>query len=501
MDGRFVRERSHGFALSRYKNILFLVAVLVAQIIGLAVQVRRPNPNGGDAPAVRLIRYWAIGVMSPPEKAIHGSGSGLRGLWSNYLDLRHVRRQNQELTDQVRRLQLEQATLLEDARQGQRLQALLAFKEHYIYSTVPAQVIGTSGTDQSRILYIDKGAKDGLKPDMAVITPDGIVGKLKDVFANTSQVLVISDQTSGAGVVMESTRLRGVLRGNALGQPQIINMLPDERVKPGERVVTSGGDQIYPRGLPVGVVDQVVPDTSNPPFMDILIKAQANLGHLEELLVITQAGDQMPEREKQDLAQSAAEGALAATQQRASDILAERLPGLNNPGALADTPPAPDHGSVNPDSVPVRLHPPPALHTDHYSPNTTPQAGALTPGQSVVDPRYAPTPASTAPAASATPAAKGAAKSDSAKTDAKDDAAGQKSDQAATTKPHHSSTSSTSATGTSSAASGDGAATGTAHPATVKPKAPKPPPSDQPAAVPEPGAEPPPATGNGTPPQ
>ena len=56
------------------------MAVLVAQIIGLAVQVRRPNPNGGDAPAVRLIRYWAIGLMSPPEKALHGSGSGLRGL-------------------------------------------------------------------------------------------------------------------------------------------------------------------------------------------------------------------------------------------------------------------------------------------------------------------------------------------------------------------------------------------------------------------------------------
>jgi rod shape-determining protein MreC len=500
MDGRFVRERSHGFALSRYKNILFLVAVLVAQIIGLAVQVRRPNPNGGDAPAVRLIRYWAIGVMSPPEKAIHGSGSGARSLWSNYLDLRHVRRQNQELTDQVRRLQLEQATLLEDARQGQRLQTLLAFKEHYIYSTVPAEVIGTSGTDQSRILYIDKGAKDGLKPDMAVITPDGIVGKLKDVFANTSQVLVISDQTSGAGVVLESTRLRGVLRGNALGQPQIINMLPDERVKPGERVVTSGGDQIYPRGLPVGVVDQVVPDTSNPPFMDILIKPAANLGHLEELLVITQAGDQMPEKEKQDLAQSAAEGAIAATQQRASDILAERLPGLNNPGALADAPPAPDHGSVNPDTVPVNLHPPPALHADHYSPNTTPQAGALTPGQSVVDPKYVATPASTAPAASSTPAAKGTAKADSAKTDAKDDAAGPKTDQPGTAKPHHASTSSTSATGTGNAPSGDAASPGTTHPAAAKPKVPKTPPADQPAA-PEPGSEPPATPANGTPPQ
>ena len=429
--------------MSRYKNILFLVTVLVAQIIGLAVQVRRPNPNGADAPAVRLIRYWAISLMSPPEKVLHGSGSGLRGLWSNYLNLRHVREQNQELKEQVSRLQLEQATLLEDARQGQRLQSLLAFKEHYIYSTVPAQVIGTAGTDQSRILYIDKGAKDGLKPDMAVITPDGIVGKLKDVFAHTSQVLVISDQTSGAGVLLESTRLRGVLRGNALGQPQIINMLPDERVKSGERVITSGGDQIYPRGLPVGVVEQVVPDTSNPPYMDILIKPAANLGHLEELLVITQAGDQMPEKEKQDLAQSAAEGA-AVSKQRASDILADRLPGLNDPSAVADASGQP-HSDSAAAAVPPPLHPPPALHTDHYSPAATPPAAALTPGRVIVDPKYA------------------------------------------ALKPSQ------------PAASSEEVSPRAAHPAAAKPKTPKPAPTDQ--APSEPSAEHPAASGNGAPPQ
>jgi rod shape-determining protein MreC len=484
--------------LSRYKNILFLVAVLVAQIIGLAVQVRRPNPTGGDAPSVRLIRYWAIGLMSPPEKALHGSGSGLRGLWSNYLDLRHVREQNQELTERLRRLQLEQASLLEDARQGQRLQALLAFKEHYVYSTVPAQVIGTSGTDQSRILYIDKGAKDGLKPDMAVITPDGIVGKLKDVFGGTSQVLVISDQTSGAGVVLEQTRLRGVLRGNALGQPQIINMLPDERVKPGERVVTSGGDQIYPRGLPVGVVDQIVPDTSNPPYMDILIRPAANLGHLEELLVITQAGDQMPEKEKQDLAQSAAAGAMAETQQRASDILAERLPGLTDPSALADTPGQPNSVAAGTAAavaaaaaVAPKLHPPPVLHADHYSPDSTAPASALTPGQAIVDTKYPPTPATTA----AKPASK--------KPEPRDDSAGQGGDQqsgsqgdAAKPPVHH--------PATSPAAPGEDAAPGTARPAAAKLKAPKAAPADQPATTAptaEPGAEPPAASGNGSPPQ
>ncbi len=384
--------------MSRYKNILFLVAVLVVQIIGLAAQVRRPNPNGADAAGVRLLRLWVISLVSPPEKIVHGSGHGLRSLWSNYLDLRHVRDQNQQLRDQLNRLQLEQASLIEDARQGQRLQSLLAFKEKYISATLPAQVIGTSGTDQSRVLYIDKGSSDGLKPDMAVITPDGIVGKLKDVFSHTSQVLLISDQTSGAGVLLEQTRLRGVLRGNALGQPQIINLLPDERIKPGERVVTSGGDQIYPRGLPVGVVDQVVPDTSNPPYIDVLIKPAANLGHLEELLVVTQSGDEMPAKEQQDLAQSAAAGALAETQQRASDILAERLPGLSETSALADSPVTQSLTALPDPVVLPKLHPPPTYHPDHYSPDATPPASALTPGQPVTDPKYpAETPAADKP--------------------------------------------------------------------------------------------------------
>ncbi len=450
----------------RYKNILFLVAVLVAQVIGLAVQVRRPNPAGGDSSEVRLIRYWAITAMAPPEKVVHGGGSGLRSLWTNYLDLRHVRQQNQDLRQQLGRLQLEQAALLEDARQGQRLQSLLAFKEHYIYSTVAAQVIGTSGTDQSRILYIDKGANDGLKPDMAVITPDGIVGKLKDVFAHTAQVLMISDQTSGAGVLLQSTRLRGVLRGNALGQPQIINLLPDERVKPGEKVITSGGDQIFPRGLPVGVVDQVVPDTTNPPYIDIVIKPAANLGHLEELLVITQAGDHLPKTAQQDMAQSAAEGA-AVSQQRASDVLAERLPGLTDPTALADTPQGAQQPLVNPDTVGVRLHPPPALHADHFSPDATQPAKLLTPGQEIVDPKYAPVAASTAPPVAASKEVTGKPAGD-AKT---------------TAKP-----------------AGD--AKTVIKPALVKPKVPKPAPVEKPAATtPEQSAGPAAPSGNGAPPQ
>lgn len=366
---------------SRYKDLVVLLVVLFAQFIGLATQIRHPLPDGQDRHNVRLWRYWVVALIAPPEKVLHSTGGGLRGFWSNYIDLRDTRAENQRLLAEVSRLHLEQAGLMEDARQGQRLQALLSFKEHYIYQTEPAEVIGTAGTDQSRILYINKGSKDGLQTDMPVITPDGVVGKLKDVFPHTSQVLAINDQTSGAGVLLESTRLRGVLRGNVFGQPQIINILPDERIKPGEQVVTSGGDQIFPRGLPVGTVEKVVNDPEHDPYVDVIIKPAANLSHVEEVLVVTQMSDQLPPAAQRDIARSEADGAVDAEKLRASDILAEKLPGAIDPATLDQTSATPGTPPANPNGdPPLPAKPLQTVHPDRFSPNAIPPAGSLTPG-------------------------------------------------------------------------------------------------------------------------
>lgn len=397
----------------RYKNILVLVLVLLAQVIGLAVQVRRPaNGQQGfqDGRQVRLLRYWVVSIVSPPEKAFHFFGSGIRGLWSGYIDLRNTRQQNQELKAEINRLRFEQAALLEDAKQGQRLQSLLSFREHYVYQTVPAQVIGTSGTDNSRVLYIDKGSKDGLKPDQPVITPDGIVGKIRDVFPNTAQVLEVNDQSSGAGVILETTRIRGILRGNVAGQPQIINILPDDRIKPGERVLTSGGDQVFPRGLSVGVVDRVVRDPDREPYIDVLIRPSANLSRLEEVLVITSVGEQMPPAQQKDmeLSQQQQSGAVALDKERkrASEVLAERLPSLKDPNAPATEQETPE-GQTLDTSRPAR--PLPTMHPDRFSPSAVPPASQLSPGQSAAH-RAAPPTSSTSPSTgqgAAKPAAPG----------------------------------------------------------------------------------------------
>ena len=367
---------------SRYKNALVLIVVLVAQLLALAVQVKRPAPGTPDQAGVSLIRYVVVTVVTPPERWLHNIGLGIRGVWSGYLDLVHVRQEDAALKSEIERLRLEQASLAEDAKQGQRLQQLLDFQQHYIYKTLPAQVIGVSGTDQSRTLYIDKGAKDGLASDMPVVTADGIVGKLKDVFDHKSLVLLVSDPTSGVGVMLETTRTRGILKGVSFGQVQVINVSPDERIKAGERVVTSGGDQIFPRGMPVGTVLGVDPDPDRDPLVDVSVQPAANLSSLEEVLVITNVGDMLSKQAQKDLADSEAQGEEA--KKRASDVLAERLPSRLDPKAPADTNPdskTSDASSGNIADDVRLLIPPKPLRPDQYSPDATPQAAAMTPGQ------------------------------------------------------------------------------------------------------------------------
>ena len=298
----------------RYKNPLILMAVLFVQVIGLATQVKRPDPKKPNSPGTRLIRVWTVTAFTPVEHAFVSTGRFVRDGWHNWIDLHGVRKQNQELQEEIARMRVEQTRLKEDAEQAHRLQALLGFREKFISQTVAAQVIGTSGSEQSHVIYIDKGSRDGIHADMAVITPDGVVGKVKDVFPLSSQVLMINDRDSGAGVILEKSRLQGVLKGANLSEMQVDGVMADEKVDVGEPVIASGGDRIYPKGFPVGSVISAAPDSDSGAFLIIKVKPAADLNRLEEVLVVTKMAEQTS-------AQATNEGHT-----RAADILAERLP-------------------------------------------------------------------------------------------------------------------------------------------------------------------------------
>jgi rod shape-determining protein MreC len=307
--------------LGRYRNLIILVGVLFLQVLGLAVQVKR----SADVENTRLIRIWAVSAITPFERGLVWVQHGAGNLWHNYFYLRGVRAENRQLKQQIEQMRLEQVRLSEDAAQAHRLQALLAFKEQFVLKTVAAQVIGSSGSDSSRILYIDKGENDGLARDMAVVTADGVVGKVYQVFPSVSQVLLINDQSSGVGAIVGDARLQGVLRGTANGEVMLERLSSDEQVQPGESVRTSGGDQIFPKGLPVGTVAHV--GGGKGLFLNIRIRPAANLSKLEEVLVVT---------EKQER-QATAEDTV---RMRAADILAQRLP------SVPEKPAGPEQGAT-----------------------------------------------------------------------------------------------------------------------------------------------------------
>jgi rod shape-determining protein MreC len=321
--------------LGRYRNLIVLVGVLFAQVLGLAVQVKRMT----DSEPTRLIRVWAVDVVTPLEKVLVWVQTSTGNVWRNYFYLRGVRAENRNLKQQIERMSLEQVRISQDADQARRLQALLAFKEQFISRTMAAQVIGSSGSELSRSVYIDKGESDGIKPDMAVITADGIVGKVLRVYRSTSQVLLIDDQTSGVGAILDKTRLQGILRGTPAGEVVLEKVMSDEAVPAGEMVLTSGGDGIFPKGLLVGRVTKVAPGSEL--FLNIRVRPAADLSKLEEVLVVT----------KIDERQAQPDQAGAA---RAVDILAERLPTVPSKqenAVKADTPGAVAPGTIAPKSA------------------------------------------------------------------------------------------------------------------------------------------------------
>jgi rod shape-determining protein MreC len=168
-------------------------------------------------------------------------------------------------------------------------------------------------------------------------------------------------------VILETTRIRGILRGDPNGLLEIVDILADKRIQKGEVVLTAGGDQVFPRGLPVGVVDQVVPDPLRDSFIDVMVTPAAHLDRLDEVLVITNTAPRFSDKQQQDIATSEAlkgsEAAAIKEQKKAADIMAERLPGLIDPKLPPDQQPL--HDSSNPTPV---AHPPQALHPDRFTP-------------------------------------------------------------------------------------------------------------------------------------
>lgn len=267
--------------LKRRQHLLLLVAALAAQILLLAVQIKR----GGD---VRLIRLWAVALVTPVEKVANATLDSAASLWHGYIDLRAARQETRALRQELEQSKLRIQQLESRAAETARLEALLKFQNQYSeLPTLPARVIASSPALTSRVLFIDRGREQGVERDMAVITPEGIVGKVVQVFPSSAQVLLLTDERSGVGALLERSRVHGVVKGIGGATLRLDYVMNDDKVEIGERVLTSGEDQVYPKGLFVGTVAALRPGSV---FQEIAVRPAVSLNRLEEVLVVLQRG-------------------------------------------------------------------------------------------------------------------------------------------------------------------------------------------------------------------
>ncbi|HWZ99988.1 MAG TPA: rod shape-determining protein MreC [Candidatus Dormibacteraeota bacterium] len=267
---------------SRHRSLVLLTIVVVVQVLLLAVQIQHTDKEGENR---SLIRSWSVGLISPFERAGAWGVGKIRGTWRHYFALSDTSRENERLKQENDALKLEITQLRGKASEADRLARLLNFRESQEHvPMVGARVIGTGPDANSAVIYLDRGQRDGIKKNMGVITPDGVVGKVIESFSDTAQVLLLTDRDSGVGAMIEESRIQSPVGGN--GEP-LLNMKyisNDDEVKIGEHVVTSGMDRIFPRDLPVGTIAEVKQGT--PPFKLVRVRPSAQLEKLEEVIVL-----------------------------------------------------------------------------------------------------------------------------------------------------------------------------------------------------------------------
>jgi rod shape-determining protein MreC len=261
-----------------FRRPIFLLAIVVmAQVMLLAYQIKGEHD-------VRLLRYWAVALITPIERVGTSSTSKVGGVWSGYVGLHGARSENNQMRAELDQLRIRNRELESQAAEAKRLEAILNFRDaHPEAQLLAAEVIGSSSDPTSHTLFINRGEHDHLKPNMGVITSEGIVGKIVEVLPNTSQVLLINDKDSGVGAMFGATRTHGVVKGSGDPEPHMDYVVNDEKVTAGDAIVTSGEDHIFPKDLPIGVVREAKPGS---PFQIIRVQPAARLDRLEDVIVL-----------------------------------------------------------------------------------------------------------------------------------------------------------------------------------------------------------------------
>lgn len=224
-------------------------------------------------------------VVGPFQKGLTKGARFVTGIFEHYLNLVHVKEENQVLREIIEELKRERIQLLEQRVENERLRSLLGFREGFEKPLLPAEVIGNDVSGWFQTLVIDRGQRDGIQEGMAVITVRGVVGQIMESSRNFARVLLITDPNSSVAALVQNTRAPGIVEGSSQKRCILKYLLQSETVQQGDLILSSGMDGIYPKGLPIGTVSGT--DKRDVQlFQNVQVEPLVDFQKLEEVFVL-----------------------------------------------------------------------------------------------------------------------------------------------------------------------------------------------------------------------
>jgi len=255
---------------------LFL-AVVIGHIVLISAQV---NARSG-VPILETVTFGAFAELQRLTSAVL---NGARGVWTGYVDLRNVHSENDALKQELTNVQIELQRQRALADRTRSLEEILGLGNSIELQTSAAEIIGAAATADFRTVTIDKGTSQGLRTDMAVLSPKGVVGRVVAAGPRASRVQLLVDRNAAAGALIERSRAQGVVVGAGDDLLRLEYVSETSDVQKGDTVVTSGIDGIYPKGFVIGEVDSV--EKTGVAFRTIGIRPAVDFSALEDVLVV-----------------------------------------------------------------------------------------------------------------------------------------------------------------------------------------------------------------------
>jgi rod shape-determining protein MreC len=268
------------------KNRIFLTAAVLlgAAALLLSSSLQRET-------RFSFIDRFIFDLAVPIEKMVAVPAQGLRDVWGDYVDLVGVAQENKALKQRVSELAEENRQYREALLTAERYRLIGEMRDRLPQPMIAANVIGVDSSAWFRTVLLDRGERDGVKRGMAVVTPEGVVGRVVAASSRASKVLLVVDRTSAVDVTVERSRARGIVEGEQETLCALKYVVHGDDVKAGDRLVSSGMGGFSPKGIPVGKVVEVSSEKRGL-FQHAVVQPAVDFNKLEEVFVILELSPQ-----------------------------------------------------------------------------------------------------------------------------------------------------------------------------------------------------------------